>query len=71
MADEKREDDTSEYSSSQAPETAEQVEETASHPDGRLQPGGGRGTPDSTGMSGLEREQVPNEARADEKKRSD
>ena len=66
MADEKKADDTSEYSSSEAPETAEHAKEIASHPDGRLLPGGRRGTPDPTGMSGLDREQVPSE-----KKRSD
>lgn len=71
MADEKRKDDTSEYSSSNAPETVEHVEEIASHPDGRLLPGGRRGTPDPTGMPGPDREQVPGEARADETKRSD
>ena len=71
MAEEKRKDDTSEYSSSNAPETAEHAEELASEPDTRLLPGGPRGTPEGTGMSGLDREQVPNGAQADEKKRSD
>ncbi len=71
MPDAKKIDDTSEYSSSTAPETAAHAEELVSEPDTRLLPGGPRGTPDPTGMSGLDREQVPSEARADDKKRSD
>lgn len=71
MADAKRKDDTSEYSSSKAPETREQADEKTSQPDDRLLPGGALGTPEATGMSGLDRAQVPNEARADDKKRSD
>jgi hypothetical protein len=72
MADEKKKkDDTSEYSSSQAPETREHAEERVTAVDERLQPGGALGTPDPSGMSGLDREQVPNGARADDRKRSD
>jgi hypothetical protein len=64
-------EDSSEYSSSKAPETREEAEEHTSEPDGRLLPGGPLGTPRPTGMSGLDREQVPSEGRPDEKKRSD
>jgi hypothetical protein len=71
MANSKKKDDTSEYSSSKAPETKEQAEERKPTPDDRLLPGGAMGTPEPTGMSALDRDQVPNEARADEKKRSD
>jgi hypothetical protein len=58
---EKKKDDTSEYSSSKAPETQVHAEEKASEPDERLLPGGPRGTPNPTGMSGLDHDMVPNE----------
>lgn len=67
----KKNDDTSEYSSSKAPETREHAEERTTVVDERLKPGGALGTPDATGMSGLDRDQVPNGARADDRKRSD
>jgi hypothetical protein len=71
MADTNKKDDTSEYSASKAPETSEHREERKSQPDQRLIPGGPLGTPGPTGMEGLDREHLPNEARPDEKKRSD
>jgi hypothetical protein len=71
MADPKKKDDTSEYSSSKAPETREHAEERDTAIDARLQPGGAHGTPDPTGMSGLDRDEVPNGATADPRKRSD
>ena len=67
MAEHKK-DDTSEYSSSKAPDTREHAEEKKSRPDDRLTPGGSLGTPGPTGMSALDRQEVPNEARPDEKK---
>jgi hypothetical protein len=67
----KKDDDTSEYSASKAPETGEHAEERTTTVDERLQPGGARGTPEATGMSSLDRDQVPNGARADDRKRSD
>jgi len=70
MADTKK-DDTAEYSSSKAPDTREHAEERKSQPDGRLIPGGPLGTPDPTGMEGLDRALRPDEARGDERKRSD
>jgi hypothetical protein len=71
MPDPKKNDDTSEYSSSKAPETREHAEERKTKVDERLKPGGALGTPEPTGMSGLDREQVPNGALPDDKKRSD
>ena len=56
--------DTSEYSSTKSPETRAEAEETVSQPDSRLIPGGAEPrTPSQQGMAGLEREDVPNEAR--------
>ena len=57
--------------SSKAPETSEHAEERKTKVDERLNPGGPLGTPDPTGMSALDREQVPNRGLPDEKKRSD
>ena len=71
MADPKKKDDTSEYSSSKAPQTRDHAEEHKTKVDERLNPGGPLGTPDPTGMSALDREQVPNRALPDDKKRSD
>ena len=71
MAEHPKKDDTSEYSSSKAPDTREHAEEQKTKRDDRLTPGGSLGTPDPTGMSALDRGEVPNEARPDEKKRSD
>ena len=71
MADTKKKDDTSEYSSSKSPETREHAEERKTKVDDRLEPGGPLGTPEPTGMSGLDREQVPNRAVPDDRKRSD
>jgi hypothetical protein len=51
--------DTSEYSASKAPDTREHGEETTSEPDTRLEPGGPLGTPEPTGMSALDPEDVP------------
>jgi len=71
MPDPKKKDDTSEYSSSKAPETSEHAEERKTKVDERLEPGGPLGTPDPTGMSALDRDQVPNGALPDPRKRSD
>lgn len=55
--------DTSEYSSTKAPETQAEAEEKVSQPDSRLIPGGAEPrTPFEPGMAGLERENVPNGA---------
>lgn len=51
MADKK---DTSEYSSTKAPETREPAEEKDGHRDTRLQPGGATGSPTAQGMAGLD-----------------
>lgn len=56
--------DTSEYSSTQAPETRREAEETVSQPDSRLIPGGAEPRSNTQqGMAGLDRDAVPNEAR--------
>lgn len=55
--------DTSEYSSSKAPETAEHAEEKDPVVDSRLIPGGAEPRTDSAqGMAGLDREAVPDHA---------
>ena len=54
--------DTSEYSSTKAPETREHAEERVSTRDFRLTPGGEHGTPSAQGMAGLNREDVPSMA---------
>ena len=55
--------DTTEYSSSKSPETAEHAEERDEVVDPRLIPGGAEPrTPSAQGMAGLEREAVPNYA---------
>ena len=55
--------DTSEYSSSQAPETREHAEERDPHVDSRLLPGGAEPrTHTDQGMAGLDRATVPNRA---------
>ena len=55
--------DTSEYSSTKAPETRAEAEEKVSQPDSRLIPGGAEPrTPSQQGMAGLERDDVPNGA---------
>ena len=46
--------DTSEYSSTKAPDTRKQAEEKESTHDARLIPGGAHGTPTAQGMAGLE-----------------
>ena len=53
-------DDTSEYSSSKAPETRREAEEPESFSDTRLIPGGAQPRTDTQqGMAGLDREQTP------------
>ena len=55
--------DTSEYSSSKAPETREHAEEKDPYVDSRLIPGGAEPrTHTDQGMAGLERAAVPNGA---------
>ena len=55
--------DTSEYSSTKAPETRQEAEEKVSQPDPRLIPGGAEPrTPSQQGMAGLERDDVPGHA---------
>ena len=55
--------DTSEYSSSKAPETRKEAEEKETVPDTRLKPGGALGSPTPIGMDALHRDDVPSEAR--------
>jgi hypothetical protein len=55
--------DTAEYSASQAPETRKEAEEQETTVDARLIPGGAHGTPSLQGIAGLDREEVPSEAR--------
>ena len=55
--------DTSEYSASKAPENREHVESTATTGDHRLMPGGRHGARAPVGMSELDHDKVPNEAR--------
>ncbi|HVL68633.1 MAG TPA: hypothetical protein VM364_15330 [Vicinamibacterales bacterium] len=58
-----KKDDTSEYSSSKAPETREFAEERDPHVDPRLIPGGAEPrSPTQQGMAGLDRDAVPNGA---------
>jgi hypothetical protein len=53
-------DDTSEYSSSKAPETRREAEEPDTFSDTRLIPGGAQPRTDTPqGMAGLDREQTP------------
>lgn len=56
--------DTTEYAPSKAPETREHAEDRAddSVADRRLLPGSPRGTHADVGMSGLDRDTVPNRA---------
>jgi hypothetical protein len=55
--------DTSEYSSSKAPETREHAEERDTQVDSRLLPGGAEPrTHTDQGMAGLDRTTVPNRA---------
>jgi hypothetical protein len=55
--------DTSEYSSSKAPETREHAEERKGNlDDPRLVPGGARGTNHPQGIDALDRDTVPNGA---------
>ena len=55
--------DTAEYSASKAPETRKEAEEQETTVDTRLIPGGAHGTPFLQGVAGLNREDVPSEAR--------
>jgi hypothetical protein len=56
--------DTSEYSSTKAPETRREAEEVVSQPDSRLIPGGAEPRSDTQqGMAGLDRDDVPGGAR--------
>ena len=56
-------DDTSEYSSTKAPDTRDAAEERDEFSDSRLIPGGAEPrTHTQQGMAGLDRDTVPNEA---------
>ena len=55
--------DTAEYSATKAPDTKKHAEERQTVVDWRLIPGGVNGTPEAQGMSALDREDVPSEAR--------
>jgi hypothetical protein len=46
--------DTSDYSSTKAPDTAKEAEERQSTPDARLIPGGAHGSHTAQGMAGLD-----------------
>jgi hypothetical protein len=54
--------DTTEYSSSKAPETRVHAEEKDGVKDMRLIPGGATGSPTQQGMAGLHNEPSPNKA---------
>ena len=55
--------DTSEYSSTEAPETRAEAEQRESQPDSRLIPGGAQPRAgNDIGMPGLDRDAVPNGA---------
>lgn len=56
--------DATDYAPSKAPETAKEAEERHPHPsDPRLIPGGALGAPMDTGMSSLDRDNLPGGAR--------
>jgi hypothetical protein len=55
--------DTTEYSSSKAPETRVHAEEKDDTKDMRLFPGGATGSPTAQGMAAMDRETVPNKAK--------
>jgi hypothetical protein len=56
--------DTGAYSptKSPSPDTRDHAEEKTSQSDPRLHPGGAHGSPMATGMEGLDRDTVPNQA---------
>lgn len=60
MAAETNKKDTSEYSSSKAPEVRREAEEPRAFSDERLQPGGAHGAPVDVGMSGWNDEELRN-----------
>ena len=51
--------DTSEYSSTKAPDTRKEAEERQSTPDARLIPGGAHGSHTAQGMAGLDVDAEP------------
>ena len=51
--------DTSEYSSTKAPDTRKEAEEERSTPDARLIPGGAHGSHTAQGMAGLDPDAEP------------
>jgi hypothetical protein len=55
--------DTAEYSASKAPETRREAEEKETVRDFRLIPGGKRGVESAVGMSAMDRDDVPSEAK--------
>jgi len=55
--------DTTEYSASKAPDTKAEAEEPEPYSDLRLIPGGRRGARAEIGMSAMDRNDVPSEAR--------
>jgi hypothetical protein len=54
--------DTGAYAPTKAPDTREHAEEKKSQRDSRLTPGGKHGSPASTGMDALDRDEVPSRA---------
>jgi hypothetical protein len=54
--------DTAAYAPTKSADTKEHAEEKTSQPDPRLHPGGAHGSPMPTGMEGLDRDDVPNQA---------
>lgn len=60
-------EDTTEYSSSKAPDTRTHAEERESVIDSRLMPGGAHGARVDPGMSGLDRDTVPGVLKGDER----
>lgn len=55
---------TTDYSASKAPETHAEADEQVTVADPRLMPGGGRRARAEIGMSAMDREQVPSDARS-------
>jgi hypothetical protein len=62
--------DTAAYAPTKSPDTTEHAEEKTSQPDPRLHPGGAHGSPMPTGMEGLDRDDVPNQATGSEQLRT-
>jgi len=62
--------DTSEYSSTKAPDTRPAAEERDEHSDSKLIPGGPLGSPTAQGMAGLDRDEQVGGAKQEPKQTS-